>query len=172
MAEAVEALSQLHSREMRQKLRNYVRQQGNEQTLVVRHGDAFLNNRDPFFWCHCFMRLFPRGDCAERCEARGSRTLSNWRWIKTLLTRSDTTLWRQDVEFIASVYNVHLRREQVQAVEAVFRSGHLTDEELRNLQAVAAKGLMATALAEASTSMTSARFSEELSVCELSGNSA
>ena len=52
------------------------------------------------------------------------------------------------MEFIASVYNVHLRREQVQAVEAVFKSGHLTEEELRNLQAVTAKGLMATAMAE------------------------
>ena len=65
-----------------------------------------------------------------------------------MITRSDCALWRQDVEFVASVYNVHLRREQVQSVEAVFKSGHLTEEELRNLQVVAAKGRMATAMAD------------------------
>ena len=72
---------------------------------------------------------------------------SNGRWTKTLLTRCDTTLWRPDVEFIAAVYNVPLRREQDQAVEAVFKSERLSDEELRNLQSVAASGLMAAAMA-------------------------
>ena len=66
MTVAVEARSQLHTREMREKLRTHVREQGNKQTLVIRHGDACMNNRDPLFWCRCFVRLFPMGRlCGE-----------------------------------------------------------------------------------------------------------
>ena len=73
VAEAVEALPKLHSREMRQKLRRYVNAQVDDNSLVIRHGDTFVNNRDPLFWCHCFVRLFPMGGL--RRKVRGTRQL-------------------------------------------------------------------------------------------------
>ena len=90
------------------------------------------------------MRLFPRGDCAEKCHGR-STMLPAWRWAKCLLTRVDFPYWRLDVEFVASLYNIFLRRDQVAAVEASVRSSKLTDDNLNDLQTTAT-GLVAQAL--------------------------
>ena len=38
-----------------------------EQFQTTVQDTTFLNNRDPLFWYSCFVRLFPRGDCAEGC---------------------------------------------------------------------------------------------------------
>ena len=73
--------------------------------------------------------------------------LPSWRWAKCLLTRADFNLWRLDVEFVASVYNIQLRREQVQAVEAVVNSFHFSEGERNALQSLTASGLVAAALA-------------------------
>eukprot|EP00973_Karenia_brevis_P044966 6226834-Karenia_brevis.AAC.1 len=105
-----------------------------------------MSNNNPLFWFSCFVRLFPRGDCLERCNARPTR-LPSWRWAKCLLTRADFNLWRLDVEFVASLYNIFLRREQIQAVEASCRSLHFTEGAKRDLDLLVASGLVATALA-------------------------
>ena len=122
------------------------RDQEDKGTVIVRHSGEFLDRNDPLFWYSCFVRLFPRGDCAEKCAERESK-LWAWRWAKTLLTRADCSLWRQDVEFIASVYNVHLRREQIQAVEACVRKTAFTEGDKANLASLTSSGLIAQALA-------------------------
>ena len=90
------------------------------------------------------MRLFPRGDCAERCLERPTH-LPSWRWAKFLLTRGDFSLWRLDVEFVASLYNVFLRRDQISAVEASMK-GSLSHANVNKIQKVTASGLVAHAL--------------------------
>ena len=124
IAEAVDALAKLHHKETIAKLKDLLyADQGQNASLKVTFSDTFLNNSDPFYWCKCFMRLFPRGDCQERClNSAGTQKrrtpLPSWRWAKCLLTRADCALWRLDVEFVASLYNVFLRRDQIWAVEA------------------------------------------------------
>ena len=98
------------------------------------------------------MRLFPRGDCAERCHERLT-SLSSWRWAKCLLTRADADHWRTDVEFIASLYNIFLRRDQVSAVEAYYskqsheESGNaLSKGNLDDISKLTADGLVQHAM--------------------------
>ena len=50
------------------------------------------------------------------------------------------------MEFVASLYNVFLRREQVGAVEASFRQSRLSPENLADLQKITAAGLVSYAL--------------------------
>ena len=140
VATAVEALTKLHHQETLSKLQDFVRRDKdvcNELTIV--HANEFLSSRNPLFWCSCFMRLFPRGDCAERCPQR-STPLPSWRWAKCLLTRFDSCLWRQNVEFIASLYNVFLRRDQINAVEASIRGSRLSQDTLGELQKLTSTG--------------------------------
>ena len=82
------------------------------------------------------MRLFSRGDCQETCRERRTK-LPHERWIKCLLTRQDFPLFRMDGEFVASAYNVFLRRDQMSAVEAYAQnmSGSGTLERLQELTA-------------------------------------
>ena len=91
------------------------------------------------------MRLFPRGDCAEKCLER-STSLASWRWAKCLLTRADFALWRLDVEFIASLYNLFLRRDQIGAVEASVKRAKHSNLDLEELQKVTATNLVTHAL--------------------------
>ena len=132
MAEAAEALSQLHGRETRQPWRKCACGQSDEQTSGIRHGEAFMDNRHPLFWCRCFVGLLPP---QRLCRAdRGTRQVHSCKL--------------QVVGFIVPVYKVHVGgRAQVQTVEVVFDSDRLTGEGLRQAQAVAAQGLMPTALA-------------------------
>ena len=73
--------------------------------------------------------------------------LPSWRWAKTLLTRADSSLWRQDVEFVASLYNIHLRREQIGAVEASVQQTHFSDAEKETIASLTVTNLVAHALA-------------------------
>ena len=114
--------------------------------LLIPHSSAFMKNRDPLFWYSGFVRLFPRGDCAETCLER-SKHLRSWRWAKTLLTRADFPFWRQDVEFIASMYNVFLRRDQVNAVEMGMKSSSFSNAQKEDMARLTATGLVAAALA-------------------------
>ena len=93
------------------------------------------------------MRLFPRGDCAEKCHGRSTK-LPSWRWAKCLLTRADFPYWRMDVEFTATVYNIFLRRDQVRAVEASIKisQGNLDKNNLESLQSITARDLVAQAM--------------------------
>ena len=56
-------------------------------------------------------------------------------------------MFRQDVEFIASVYNIFLRRSQIDAVEAVVASDSMTAQQKSDLAEVTAANLVANALA-------------------------
>ena len=69
-----------------------------------------------------------------------------WRWATCLLTRKGFALWRQDVEFIATLYNVFLRRDQINAVEAFVRSQKMPQSELEDLRGLTAAGLIANVL--------------------------
>ena len=146
IAAAVDALAKLQHKETLAKLQQIAQQDSSTNTpLQIGHTSDFLNNRNPLFWCSCFMRLFPRGDCAERSPAR-LQLLPSWRWAKCLLTRADFPLWRLDVEFVASLYNVFLRRDQVGAVEAAIRGSRFTAAQLDNIRKITATGLVAHAL--------------------------
>ena len=102
VADAVEALAKLHSKETREKLDAFLKLDAGEAArLSVPLSATFENSRAPLFWFRCFVRLFPRGDCMERCEERSCR-LPDFRWVKVLLTRADFRLWCKDVEFVAS----------------------------------------------------------------------
>ena len=126
LAEAIQELTKLQHRTARNELEEFQNREKETQiTITVQHSDTFLNSRDHLYWYKCFVRLFPRGDCAERCVERPNH-LPSWRWCKTLLTRADSCLWRQDVEFIASLYNIQLRRAQVNAVEMFCRKTPFT----------------------------------------------
>ena len=146
VATAVDALSKLQQKEVRNKLREHVEQENEVFTIhTVVHNTTFLKNSDPPFWSSCFVRLFPRGDCAERCSERAV-ALSPARWVCCLLTRADAPQWRTDVEFIATLYNVFLRRDQMRAVETSFRSPFLSTAALQEMEKLTAGSLVAHAL--------------------------
>ena len=72
----------------------------------------------------------------------------HWKkWSKTLLTRADSALWRQDVEFVASMYNVRLRRDQIRAVEMCVAATRFSAQEQQELGSLTAAGLVAHAVA-------------------------
>ena len=146
-AEAVQLLSRLHHRETLKKLREHAaRERGDTPAVQISHGQEFLSSRAEHFWSSCFLRLFPFGDCAEKCRTRPT-ALPSERWSKCLLSRTDTRRWRCDVEFVATAYNVSLRRNQISAVQAYMRSHKFSDGELESLQALQAQHLVATAIA-------------------------
>ena len=60
--------------------------------------------------------------------------------------RADFALWGLDVEFVASIYNVFLRRDQVSAVEALYKSSRLSAQNQIDLQKVTAASLVSHAL--------------------------
>ena len=146
IAEATEALSKLHGRETMSKLREFAsKDRGGHPDLVIDHSKEFLRTSDPHFWFSCFVRLFPRGDCLENNEQR-TVPLPKWRWAKCLLTRLDFPAWSQDVEFVASLYNIQLRRDQMNAIEAHLRSPAMSEEDLKGIQELTSAGLIACAL--------------------------
>ena len=150
---AVEALSKIHHDAVHKKLEDLAAQERSEETIQTTvQANTFLNNRDPLFWYSCFVRLFPRGDCAEKCSERLTN-LPPWRWAKCLLTRADADHWRTDVEFIASLYNIFLRRDQVNAVELYYKHQFQEDSfyalskgNLEDISKLTADGLVAHAL--------------------------
>ena len=75
-----------------------------------------------------------------------STPLASWQWAKCLLTRADFALWRLDVEFIASLYNLFLRRDQIGAVEACVKRAKHSNLDLEELQKVTATNLVTHAL--------------------------
>ena len=146
VATAVESLSKLHHKESQAKLREFLESGGRVDTPVsIAYGSDFLSNKNPLFWFSCFVRLFPRGDCMEKCPERLT-VLAAWRWAKCLLTRADVRIWAQDVEFVATLYNLLLRREQVHAVEANVKSSELTKGNMNDIAKLTATGLVSYAL--------------------------
>ena len=147
VAEAVQGIADLHQQDVKKQLSEFsARQTSGPSNLMIPYGEQFLRSNDPLFWCMCFVRLFPRGDCAEKCVERRSHIVP-WRWAKTLLTRADFNLWRLDVEFVASLYNMFLRRAQMSAVEAYCTNSQFGAGEVNEIQQLTAAGLVANALA-------------------------
>ena len=64
-----------------------------------------------------------------------------------MLTRADFKDWRLDVEFVASLYNVFLRRSQVKAVEVSLQNWPLTMKNADAIASLTAEDLIGTALA-------------------------
>ena len=103
VATAVETLAKLQHQETKKKLQAFAQEHSaSEQPVVLPLKDTFISSSNPLFWFSCFVRLFPRGDCWERCCDRPT-SIPSWRWAKCLLTRSDFNLWRLDVEFVQSL---------------------------------------------------------------------
>ena len=147
VAKAVELTAQLHSKEVQKELKEFVKSQNDStNVLTISLSETILNNRNPLFWHSCFVRLFPRADCAEKCLDRKT-ALPTWRWGKTLMTRADSSLWRQDVEFVASLYNIQLRRDQIYAVEACMKDQTFSAEQKAELEKLTGPSLVANALA-------------------------
>ena len=127
LAEAVEGFDRLSNGKTRLRLEQRAMSETNDRpTLKISHETKFVSSRTPNFWASCFVRQFPRGDCQETCPERKSGDgttsfLSPHKWIQCLLKRADCHFWRQDVEFVASVYNIFMRRDQMNKVEAFMK---------------------------------------------------
>ncbi len=146
LAAAVQGIADLSHQDVYKRLAAWAAQDtGKRPALLLTHGKQFFSSRDANFWGACFVRLFPRGDCQENCDDRAT-PLPHAKWAKNLLTRADFSLWRMDVEFTASVYNIFLRREQMAAVEAHVRQVRTT-LDVDRLCEVTATGLIQSALA-------------------------
>ena len=112
--------------------------------VQMTHQQEFLSNFEADFWASCFLDLFPRGDCQERSPRK--RYCPEWKWSKALLTRVDNRRWRRSLEFVASLYNIRLRRSQMRAVKlyidthgprveevlAEITPGHIISEALKS----------------------------------------
>ena len=82
----------------------------------------------------------------ERCPERRTR-LEAERWAKVLMTRADVRVWSTDVELMATLYNILLRRDQVNAVEACIRTcAKYKQDTLQDISDLTASGLVAHAL--------------------------
>ena len=82
------------------------------------HEKQMLNNNHPDFWAMCFLDLFPRGDCQERTPRtrRLARFNPEEAWAQCLMERGDHMRWRRSLEFVATCYNVLLRRNQLNVI--------------------------------------------------------
>ena len=120
LATAIRHLQSLSHAVVSQKLADF---QGNHTrpaapAMRMRQSGDLLNSCDPMFWVYCFFTdLFRRADCCEQYAAhRGKQQASGRIWSKCLLKRADYIGWRSNREFLACMYNVFLRRDQIQAV--------------------------------------------------------
>ena len=72
VAEAAQGIADLHQADVKKKLLEFANQQHNSsnEKLDIPYDEQFLRSADPTFWSSCFVRLFCRGDCAEKCFER------------------------------------------------------------------------------------------------------
>ena len=143
------ALSRLANKETISKLEEFHRLlEQKHAPFRLEHRDQPLSSFAADFWTQCFVDLFYRGDCQERLSVRRPTFLPDFLWPKCLLSRADFRGWRMNVEFVACVYNILLRRDQLRAVHMVFvGTSPLSREDARALQQVSAKDFVAEALA-------------------------
>ena len=114
--------------------------------LPVTHGLEALNNFKHLFWFRCFVDLFYRGDCAER-DPRRTKAIGGRRWAKCLLTRVDFRGWRMSIDFVASLYNILMRRDQMLAVHWVITGNPFFQQDADLLKDISAKDFATAALA-------------------------
>ena len=73
--------------------------------------------------------------------------LPDLQWAKCLLSRADNTAWRMNLEFVASLYNILLRRSQMRAVHlVVMGNSRLSAADVDALAHISAKGFIDEAL--------------------------
>ena len=73
--------------------------------------------------------------------------MPNFRWAKCLLTRADCTAWRRNLEIVASLYSILLRRAQMKAVHlVVVKRSLLTWADMEALRSVSAEELLSELL--------------------------
>ena len=73
--------------------------------------------------------------------------IPDFKWAKCLLQRADFIGWRTNLEFVASLYNVLLRRAQLRAVHlVVVQKSLLTSQDQEMLASVTAKDFITEAL--------------------------
>ena len=145
---AARALAALHNREIQQQLRESIRADKSKAAMLeIGYDTEPLRNRDPAFWASAFVHLFCRGDCQEG-GAMGQRKPAIYarRWAKCLLTRADFKGWRMDVEFVASLYNILLRRDQIKAVELTLKHSPFSAADAQDIANVDASDLVAAML--------------------------
>ena len=107
-----------------------------------------LSSFDPEFWPHCFVDLFFRGDCAERVAGGRQAPMPAHRWAKCLLTRADFKGWRTNLEFVACLYNILLRRSQMRSVHLVMvKESRLSAADIQVLAEISARDFVSEALA-------------------------
>ena len=120
--DAVYLLRKLTGQEAGEKLEAATKHlHSQDEYLSVTHKAVLLSNFYPDVWVSCFIDLSPRGDCQEKY--RRLRWLKDKVWAKTLIERGDFKCWRISLEFVASAYNVLLRRSQLTAVR-LFVAAH------------------------------------------------
>ena len=150
---AVKGIQRLSDGKVREKLEEWSQRESTDRPSVqIVHGSSFLSSRTPNFWSSCFVRLFPRGDCQETCAKRRTK-LPSQKWAKTLVNRADTACWSRDVEFVATLFNTFLRREQMGKVEAHVHgrgpggASGLSPEDAEKLSKLTASSLISAAAA-------------------------
>ena len=145
---AAHALAELHNRDVVKQLRESIQVDLKKAAVLeITFDPKPLRNRDPDFWSFTFVHLFCRGDCQEG-GAMGQRTAAIYarRWAKCLLTRADFKGWRMDVEFVASVYNILLRREQIKNVELTLKRSPFSAADAHEIAKVDASDLVGAML--------------------------
>ena len=147
-AAAVQALSRLKNRETQRKLEEFrLADEGKMPPLKFVHSEETLSSFDPRFWCMCFTHLFCRGDCLERHKRVKPLThVPEYRWAKCLVTRADIREWRMDVEFVACLYNVLLRRSQIRAVQMTMKRVAFSQADIDALRETTVQDLVSHAL--------------------------
>ena len=83
----------------------------------------------------------------ERCQQRPPHGIDGRHWAKCLVQRADFRGWRTNIDFVACLYNILLRREQLRAIAAEVRYNPLFTQEADVLKEVTRKDLVAAALA-------------------------
>ena len=148
VAAAVKALVRLNHADIKRQLIEFHRSLSKPVPQVaVEYSSTILSNFDTDFWSSCFVDLFYRGDCQERVPGNRRAWLVDFKWAKCLLTRADFAGWRTNLEFVASLYNVLLRRAQMRAVHlVVVKQPVLSNAEQQVLSNVSAKDFVAEAL--------------------------
>ena len=113
--------------------------QGQILQTQLPHGSAPLDSYLPGYWSYCHPTLFPYGLGVDGLDRPVS--LNDRGWARSLLLRADrmgSHAWSRDLEFVASLYSIMLRRRLLRSVRARVRTPMWKHsvQELQSLTAV------------------------------------
>ena len=138
---------------MREKLEAFDRSL-EHTNLRITHGTDMLSSFHQDFWVHCFVDLFYHGDCQERLSREyckegvpsgRPRYIPDYLWAKCLITRADFRGWRMNLEFVACMYNILLRRDQLKAVR--LQISKITEDDAAKFAEATAYDIVTQAMA-------------------------